>query len=173
MSKVPNADAVSKAQAQGRGPDDIAILEYRKAGLSYRKIAEQMGCSVSTVYEAVKRAMAVVSETTAQQAKVIRDTELERLDELQVALWSKARGRPARGTPGDPNYQPAVEPDMKAVDRLLRIMERRAKLLGIDAPERFEHTGANGGAIEVQDARAALLSKLTQTATAGTDRGGD
>jgi hypothetical protein len=37
-----------------------------------------------------------------------------------------------------------------AIDRALRVMERRAKLLGLDAPTRQEVTGAEGGALRIE-----------------------
>ena len=45
--------------------------------------------------------------------------ELDRLDKMLQGLWSEAR----RG-----NYH--------SIDRVLRIMERRARYLGLDAPDR-------------------------------------
>jgi hypothetical protein len=41
---------------------------------------------------------------------------------MQAALWERA----------------IEERDCKAIDRILRIMERRARLLGLDQPERRE-----------------------------------
>jgi hypothetical protein len=52
---------------------------------------------------------------------------------LLKAMWSKA-----------------MKGDVARVDRCLRIMERRAKLLGLDAPSKQEHTGKDGGAIPVR-----------------------
>jgi hypothetical protein len=49
-----------------------------------------------------------------------RRHEAERLDELESAIW--------------PN---AMAGNLDAIDRCLAIMERRARLLGLDAPTRF------------------------------------
>ena len=40
--------------------------------------------------------------------------------------------------------------DERAIDRVLRIMERRAKLLGLDAAAKTEHTGKEGGPIRYE-----------------------
>jgi hypothetical protein len=53
--------------------------------------------------------------------------ELDRLDAMLRACWSKAIGG-----------------DMKAVDRVLKISERRSKLLGLDAPERVVYPDPPG-----------------------------
>ena len=91
----------------------LQALELRKAGVSYRHIAQQLGYSgVSGAHSAVARALKqVIQEPGAQ----VLQLEVERLDALLLALWPNAK----RG-------------DYGAIDRVLKIMERRAKLLGLD-----------------------------------------
>ena len=73
--------------------------------------------------------------------------EIARLDGMLEKLWPKAR----RG-------------EVSAVDRVLKIGERRAKLLGIEAPVRIETTGKDGKPIEVSSTATIDPSKLsTQT----------
>lgn len=97
-------------------------LDLRKAGASYRAIAAKLGYdSPSSVHKAVAAALRRITEEPAAE---VRTLELERLDALTIALWPQA----AKGHLG-------------AVDRLLRVMERRAKLLGLDAPERVAMSG--------------------------------
>jgi hypothetical protein len=62
-----------------------------------------------------------------EPAEQARNLDLKRLDAMTLALWSQAR----QGNQG-------------AVDRLLRIMERRAKLLGLDAPTKVAPTTPDG-----------------------------
>ncbi len=45
-------------------------------------------------------------------------------------------------------HRAMVEGDLRAVDRLLRVAERRARLLGLDL-DRVEVSGPGGGPIEV------------------------
>ena len=52
----------------------------------------------------------------------IRDEELRRLDRLMSAWWGKALG--AGG----------AEPSQKAAQVVMQCMDRRSKLLGLDAP---------------------------------------
>jgi hypothetical protein len=114
-------------------------LELRKAGATYDQIATQLGfANRGGAYRAVATAL---KEITAEPAEEVRALELERLDAMLLGLWPQAR----KGSNG-------------AVDRVLRIMERRAKLLGLDQPTRFsvdaEHLGR-----EIAD----LLDTLTGT----------
>ena len=69
---------------------------------------------------------------------------MARLDGMLEKLWPKAR----RG-------------EVAAVDRVLKISERRAKLLGIEAPVRIETTGKDGKPIEVSSTQTIDPSKLS------------
>jgi hypothetical protein len=55
--------------------------------------------------------------------------ELERLDALQQSIWPMTQHR--RVTMDD-GTEVQVEPDMKAIQQVLSIMDRRAKLLGME-----------------------------------------
>ena len=45
-----------------------------------------------------------------------------------MALWPRALGRPAT------DEEPAVPPNLGAVHAVIRVLERRARYLGLDAP---------------------------------------
>jgi hypothetical protein len=49
---------------------------------------------------------------------------------------------------------------MRAVDTVLRLMDRRAKLNGLDMPAKAEVTGANGGPLQMSQATTAELEAL-------------
>jgi hypothetical protein len=89
----------------------------RKLGMAYDKIAEQLGMSVSSVHKTVRKAMEQARERQNQDADTILTMELENLDRLQLAAM-----------PG------ALKGNHLLIDRVLKIQERRAKLLGLDAP---------------------------------------
>jgi hypothetical protein len=100
-------------------------IRYRLAGATYADIAEKLGVSEVGAYKIVKRVLEREAKETAERGQEIRSVEVKRLDALLVMSWKRA----AQG-------------DLGAVDRILRIMERRARLLGLDSPERIEHSGA-------------------------------
>lgn len=100
-------------------------LELRKAGASYDQIAEKLGyADGSNVRRAV---MGAIEEITEEPAKEVLKLELSRLDAMLLGLYQKAKSG-----------------DAAAVDRVIRIMDRRAKYLGLDAPEKSELTGKDG-----------------------------
>lgn len=91
----------------------VQALELRKAGVSFSRIAQQLGYKDgSTAYHAVERALLAIKQ---EPTDAVRQLSLERLDRMLVAVWQKAIGG-----------------DLLAVDRVLKIEERRAKLLGLD-----------------------------------------
>ena len=100
-------------------------LELRKAGLSLQVIADQMGYSdPSGAHKAIKRAM---DRMVREPATELIEMELARLDSIFTEVYRAAR----QGSLG-------------AIDRCLRIMERRARLLGIDAPQKIAPTDPTG-----------------------------
>ncbi|MCT9007035.1 hypothetical protein [Streptomyces rhizosphaerihabitans] len=58
-------------------------------------------------------------------------------------------------------YKKAVrDQDLAAIDRTLRIMERRARLLGLDMPVRTEMSGPDGGPVQVENVTVDELDAL-------------
>lgn len=92
-------------------------LELRKFGASFRSISEQQGISLGQVHKYVSDALAEINQLTATNAEELRQLELQRLDTATLAIAKLVK-----------------QGDLRAVDRWLRISERRSKLLGLDAP---------------------------------------
>lgn len=95
---------------------DIKVLELRRSGLTFEEIAKEVGLSRNGVVMGYKRAMKRALIRAGSEE--LRDIELDRLDRLQRAVWERA-----------------MNADLPAVQTVLRIMEQRAKLLGLNAPE--------------------------------------
>ena len=114
------------------------VMQLRMAGASERTIASQLGLSPGGVHKIIVRELATVRAETGEAAEEARKLELERLDQLQAALWPDAIGIDAQtGTRKAPNLQ--------ATDRVLRVMERRAALLD-DAVDDLRHLDGRPGA---------------------------
>jgi hypothetical protein len=122
-------------------------LELRRDGLSYDAIGRTLGITRQGAWKLVQARFAELREQTAETATDVRDQQLHRLDAMLYAL----RGKVKRGDP-------------RAIDSALRIEDRRAKLLGLDAPSRAEVSGPDGGAIEIEDARGQLADALARLA---------
>ncbi|HUO54841.1 MAG TPA: hypothetical protein VMU18_08880 [Rhodoblastus sp.] len=141
-------DLVAKGEpAPACGDRDTAILNMRLHGLTFHEIARQLPevgfrrVSVSRVHAIVAKSLRSCRD---QPARELRQLELLRLDQLQAA-----------------HYKAAMGGDAAAISRVLSIMDRRARLLGLDAgPE---------AAVSLDGARQTLLKKLEALARVQSD----
>jgi transposase-like protein len=98
-----------------------ALDMVRQGGFTWDQIAAQVGyANRGTAYKAVKDEL---NRMTSEPAAEVVKLELARLEALQAALWPRAML-------GNPKVQAA------AVGKILGVMGRRAKLLGLDDFER-------------------------------------
>jgi hypothetical protein len=121
-TKVPAAETIEKERR---------ALGLRRAGITYDEIARQVGyANASGARKAVMRGL---KRTLQDDADATRQLEADRLDRLQAGVWNAAAGG-----------------DVQALDRVLKIMDRRAKLLGLDVPAKHELTGPGGGGLVIE-----------------------
>lgn len=116
MANSSKRDARKLASIERRAKN----VALRKAGASFEQIATQLGYSDrGRAYHDFQAALKAIEAPGVEE---LRKLELERLDALQVAVWPKA----------------ISERDLKAMLVVIRIMERRSALMGLDAPRRTE-----------------------------------
>jgi predicted transcriptional regulator len=126
---------------QGRFERDINTAErdaeaarLRTRSWTYRQIAAELGISQTAAYEAVKR---VLLETVQEPAEDLRKLEIDRLDEMAQVVTGVLEKHHVTVSNGKVVFlegEPLTDnaPILAAVDRLLKIQERRARLLGLD-----------------------------------------
>jgi hypothetical protein len=116
-------------------------LKLRRQGLTFAEIAEKHGEGVGRtgVHNAVR---ALVLREASVDARELVATEAARLDYLQSKVWRKAT------TTHDDAQLPAV-------DRVLRIMERRASLFGLDGKD-LEPEGGEPREVPIEELRELL-----------------
>jgi len=113
---------------------DARIFGLRKSGLSNQDIGKRFNMSASAVAAATRRQLGRLnSEAWLSYPDVLR-LELERLDEMQKSVWPLTQ---FRREVLDDGSEVMLEPDQNAVRTVLGIMDRRAKLLGMNV-ERSE-----------------------------------
>jgi hypothetical protein len=124
----------------------MRAFELRKAGASYREIAKQLDVDVHTIHGDLQAEMVAIHQQTAEQADELRALELARLDGMTSGLW--------------PQVREGIAP---AVSAAVRVSERRAKLLGLDAPttSKTEVTGSLGVYAERLAAERELFAMLS------------
>jgi len=121
---MPGESKTSKRRLKAR-ERWLAALELRKRGLTFDAIAKELGyAGESAAYKAV---MSALGEANREPVEEFRELEAQRLDQMQEKISDKVG--------------PDKDDGLLVIDRVLRIMDRRAKLLGLDAqkPE-VDHT---------------------------------
>ena len=98
-----------------------AALKLRIDGKLYREIAAELGCSEGTAHGWVSDAMA---EIPKESAETLFHIEVDRLDMAQKALMPLIR-----------------QGDVKAVEALLKIHDRRTKLFHLDQVHSNDNSG--------------------------------
>jgi hypothetical protein len=145
--------------------DDVTVrrtklLELRRQGVRYDddRIAAIGYSSPSAARKDLNRVLQAHREEEAAEVSTYRQQENERLDALLEAAWPRAtQPSPVFDKEGNTVGE---ELDMRAVDTVLRLMDRRAKLNGLDMPTKAELTGAGGGPLQMNQATTAELEAL-------------
>jgi hypothetical protein len=122
------------------------VLELRRGGLTFDLIAERLGyANASGAQKAYERAC---SRIVYDDVVALRNAEMDRLDIAQAAIWNEVlQGR------------------IQAVIALMKIMERRARLLGLDMPVKtqLEVTHYDRDTIDAEVQRLVALLDSEQT----------
>ncbi len=108
---------------------DLRIFKMRCAGIGHAEIARRFSMSTASVGSSIRRQLEKLnSEALAAYPEVLR-MELERLDSLQNNIWPQTQHRKHVDENGT---EIMLEPDLKAVDRVLAIMSARSRLVGLE-----------------------------------------
>ena len=102
-------------------------FDLRMKGHSFRDIGRELGISHAAAHKHVQKGLENLAKTNEERATFLLLMEGARLDRLHQGCWDAA----ASG-------------DLQAIDRVLKLMERRAKLFGLDAPNKVAQTNVAG-----------------------------
>lgn len=120
-------------------------FELRKAGASYELIAEKLNYANAKSAESAIRSR-IKGMYKPDDVEEVVHMELARLDELQLVAWRRAK-----------------EGDLAAIDRILKIMERRAQYLGLDQKQPSnEGSVTNNTAIFIGGTEEEYIDQLKQ-----------
>ena len=100
------AEPTPEEKAAEREAKEAKVLELRRAGFTFQRIAEEVGYATpSGAQRALER---IMTRNVPQAPEEFRWQELDRLDRMQVALWPRA-----------------MKGDDRAIGTIVRLMERR------------------------------------------------
>lgn len=149
---------------------DAEAAQLRASGKTYDQIADALGFSDrSLARRAVERALAA---TVREPADELRQLELIRLDALWVEAVKVMTTEHITVNNGRVIVVDGVPlkddgPTLSAIDRLLKIMERRAKLIGLDSPAKVEVMTIDALDREIEKLTAELGGTEADEASAG------
>jgi hypothetical protein len=140
MARPTRAQAINIAQRRAQAVD------MRIAGNSFRTIADKLGYkTASAACQDISRALEQAVAEQTRSVEAYREEELQRLDALMVEAWTILKKDHVTVSHGkliydDRTGEPLLDdgPTLQAIDRILKIQERRAKMLGLDAPMKVE-----------------------------------
>lgn len=107
---------------------ELAVA-MKLSGATEKDIGDALEVTQQAVSKMLRRALQLSMDRGRYDAEEIVQIETRRLDRLQRGIWQRA-----------------VQGDLGAIDRALKIAERRARLLGLDAPQKVE---MESGPVEV------------------------
>lgn len=113
--------SATKLKAQERR---TAMLEARREGLTYEQIGKRFGCSKTRAHAIITEEFARLQRHRLGAAEAALAQELKRLDRLLAVHWKKAVDR--------------QNPSLASAELVLKIHDRKAKLLGLNAPQQQE-----------------------------------
>lgn len=137
------------------------VLRMRRDGMAFEAIAKEIGYSYPYTYKLYTKALKAIIQEPAEE---VLKMELTRLDELQTEVLAVLRafhpvvnsGIVVRDVVEDEQGQPVLNPwngepvtqrladsgpKLAAVDRALKIMQQRARLLGLEKTGNPEKAG--------------------------------
>lgn len=133
---MPNAPLSREEQIQRRN----MAVDLRRAGVTLEAIAARLNYPSAT--HAKRDIDLLISSVLKTPQDEMRGLEALRIDFLTMVLWPDAKKGIAR-----------------AIDQVVKLMERRAKLFGLDAPVQVEQITLDAVESEIKRLEAELGSK--------------
>jgi len=152
-SRRPRPRKPAAPETIARAERDQRAVDMRRAGVSWDAIARALGYSDSG--HAHRSFMTYMHNYPKETVEQSRQVELDRLDQLQAAIWQQCLAS------GSSNQH-------WAIDRMLKISDQRARLLGLNAPVRQEVSVITESAVDtaIRDLQTQLEAQATAAGVA-------
>jgi hypothetical protein len=122
-------------------PKEQRAYELRLAGKSFKEIAVELKyADPSGAYQAYQRARDVISIENTGEWRLL---ELERLNKVQNAVWEQA-----------------MQGHIPSINVLIKVFELRAKILGLNAPEKVQVQQSTESSQDLNSAIAEMSEML-------------
>ena len=141
--------------------------ELRSRSKTFREIAEIFEVSVGTAFNMVQRAIADIPREATVELIVLEIAKIDFLERKAIQILERHHVFVSQG--GKVVYDGTEKleddgPTLQAINTLVKLADRRAKLLGLNAPTRTELTSTVSVSIEdkSEQAKGSVLSLLAR-----------
>jgi hypothetical protein len=168
VSKRPGRDPIAIGKRPGRSQaqkvEDVRLvgeaLAMYEQGKTTTEIAAAQGCHRMTAWRRVQKALVGLWKPNAEEVLALELAGCEQ-DEFTAVRLIESNIDAAET--GDEERSRIVLGGLKARDA---VREKRARFLGLYKADKHEHTGKDGGPIELDGAHDDVLSRLARLAAA-------
>jgi len=105
----------------------LRVIEYRKAGMSVRKIAKMFGVSATTIAKDIQVTLAEVSKKTVENARELQSLNSERLEMAMMAIAERV-----------------TKGDLQAIAEWNKLIKTHSDLLGLCEAKKIAPTTPDG-----------------------------
>lgn len=172
-SDGPNRDGRGKfARTVENAERDAEACRLKSRGRTYQQISDELGYGArQNAHRAVQQALAAIPALSAEESRRLQLDQLDYMTDRVLAVLERNHLTVTQGGTivKDPvSGEPLIDdgPVLHAVDRLVRIQERMAKLRGLDAPTRHEVTLDYLDA-QIAETAAEIAAELARRTEAG------
>lgn len=146
--------------------DQSKIADLYLAGKEQLEIANVLGVSQQQISHDLKKVKRIWEQSIADRIEAHRAEDLAKIRQLERKYrevyersLEEFKARTISGKPDGEKLKATSQTihtenrcgNIRALDGILKCIERRCKLLGLDAPEKREHAGKDGGPIQIED----------------------
>ena len=139
--RMDGAASVQRAAAVERAK---RVVDLRAEGKTFEEIADELGVSIGLVHRDLERTLAHVADPNVAALRAKQGAELTMMKAVVLDVVQRRHlAINQAGVVRDDEGKPLMDdgPLLAAVDRLIRIGEREAKLYGTDARPEIQITG--------------------------------
>ncbi|MCE5290075.1 MAG: hypothetical protein LLG14_12675 [Nocardiaceae bacterium] len=141
QNRGPNGSGHRAQKQLERARRDDLVVQLVASGLTFQQVGEQLGVSKSQAHRLFRAALAKIPAGSVDE---YRATQREQLNGAVSALWPKVQ-----------------RADVRACEALVKLLERRARLDGLDAPQVVTgHFDVSGRPIDFAATANDLLARI-------------
>jgi hypothetical protein len=133
---------------------ETEIVSLRRAGHTWEAISNIAG--YKNPMDAYRIFQKALTRHLMPKLEELRLVEMDRVDALTLVLWGKAE-----------------EGDIKAIETIIKLMERRAKITGLDAPTKIQAEVINYEGGELGEHTRRIIELVRQAGVTEGIMGGD